>query len=73
MQWSCAAQQDLDTHIANIGDPDWVVNMLVGDTQRLDLHAQAGFAIAQQIPDEVHAAYGRLVRAGYTTRLIAPE
>jgi hypothetical protein len=47
--------------------------MLVGDTQRLDLHAQAGFAIAQQIPNEVQAAYGRLVRAGYTTRLILAE
>ena len=68
-----AAQQDLDTYIASIGDPDRVVNMLVGDTQRLDLHAQAGFAIAQQIPGEVQAAYGRLVRAGYTTRLIPAE
>jgi uncharacterized SAM-binding protein YcdF (DUF218 family) len=65
-----AAQQDLDTYVASIGDPDRIVNMLVGDTQRLDLHAQAGFAIAQQIPDEVQAAYDRLVRAGYTTRLL---
>jgi hypothetical protein len=47
--------------------------MLVGDTQRLDLHAQAGFAIAQQIPDEVQGAYDRLVRAGYTSRLLAAD
>jgi uncharacterized SAM-binding protein YcdF (DUF218 family) len=68
-----AAQQDLDTYVASIGDPDRVVNMLVGDTQRLDLHAQAGYAIAQQIPEEVQTAYDRLVRAGYTSRLIAAE
>ena len=57
-------------YVASIGDPDRVVNMLVGDTQRIDVYAAKAFAIAQDVPDEVRAAYARLVDAGYTTRLV---
>lgn len=60
----------LDEYVTSIGDPDRVVNMLVGDTQRIEVYAQRGFAIAQEIPERVRAAYDRLVSAGYTTRLI---
>ena len=44
--------------------------MLVGDTQRITIYAERGFAITQDIPDNVQAAYERLVKAGYTSRLI---
>ncbi|PPK93380.1 uncharacterized SAM-binding protein YcdF (DUF218 family) [Kineococcus xinjiangensis] len=60
----------LDDYVAGIGDADRVVNMLVGDTQRIDVYAEEGFAIAQEVPDEVRAAYRRLVDAGYTARLV---
>jgi uncharacterized SAM-binding protein YcdF (DUF218 family) len=60
----------LDDYVASIGDPDRVVNMLVGDTQRITVYAEKGFAIAQEVPPTVEAAYERLVAAGYTTRLI---
>jgi uncharacterized SAM-binding protein YcdF (DUF218 family) len=60
----------LDVYVASIGDVDRVVNMLVGDTQRITLYAEKGFAIPQKIPPAVHAAYDRLVAAGYTARLI---
>ena len=60
----------LDDYVASIGDPDRVVNMLVGDTQRITVYAEKGFAIPQEIPPAVEAAYERLVAAGYTTRLI---
>lgn len=39
--------RDLDS----IGDTRRVIDMLVGDTQRIDVYAQRGFAIPQQIPD----------------------
>lgn len=64
------AQQSLDAYVTSIADPDRVVNMLVGDTQRLDLYAQAGESAAETIPQPVEAAYQRLVAAGYTERLI---
>ncbi|WP_244894235.1 YdcF family protein [Planobispora rosea] len=61
----------LDDYVASIGDVDRVVNMLVGDTQRIELYAQKGFAISQPMPEEVREAYQRLVARGYTTRLVA--
>lgn len=60
----------LDDYVASIGDPDRVVNMLVGDTQRITVYAEQGFAIPQDVPVGVQAAYERLVAAGYTSRLI---
>lgn len=60
----------LDAYVAGIGDVDRVVNMLVGDTQRITLYAEHGYAIPQDIPDDVQAAFERLVSAGYTSRLI---
>jgi uncharacterized SAM-binding protein YcdF (DUF218 family) len=61
----------LDDYVASIGDADRVVNMLVGDTQRIELYAERGYAIPQPIPDDVRQAYQRLVARGYTTRLVA--
>ncbi|MDA3644327.1 YdcF family protein [Saccharopolyspora indica] len=60
----------LDEYIASIGDVNRVINMLVGDTQRITAYAERGFAIPQEVPTEVDAAYHRLVEAGYTSRLI---
>lgn len=44
--------------------------MLVGDTQRVWLYAQRGFAIPQPTPEPVHAAFKRMVAAGYDARMI---
>ncbi|GIJ06969.1 hypothetical protein Van01_01830 [Micromonospora andamanensis] len=60
----------LDEYVRNIGDPRRVVEMLVGDTQRIEVYAERGFAIPQEMPDEVRAAFERLVAAGYTSRLV---
>ncbi|MGB3437862.1 MAG: YdcF family protein [Actinophytocola sp.] len=69
----CTSQQvDLDTYAAGIGDIPRMINVMVGDTQRIRLHAERGYAIPQDMPDEVQAAYERLVAAGYTAHLI-PE
>jgi uncharacterized SAM-binding protein YcdF (DUF218 family) len=67
----CASQRlPLAEYVVGIGDADRVINMLVGDTQRITLHAERGFAIPQDIPDNVQAAFARLVAAGYTARLL---
>ncbi|WP_344135369.1 YdcF family protein [Pedococcus bigeumensis] len=62
--------QSLPDYIASIGDEDKVLNMLVGDTQRIWLYADQGFAAPQPVTPEAGAAYERLVSAGYTRRLI---
>ncbi|WP_233257575.1 YdcF family protein [Promicromonospora sp. AC04] len=65
-----ARRQELGDYIASIGDESRVLNMLVGDTQRLWVYADAGFAIPVDVPEEVRAAYDRLVAEGYTSRLV---
>ncbi|MEU7849290.1 YdcF family protein [Micromonospora parva] len=67
----CASNPlELDDYVSSIGDPRRVVDMLVGDTQRIEVYAERGFAIPQEMPDEVRAAFERLAAAGYTSRLI---
>lgn len=60
----------LDDYVRSIGDARRVVDMLVGDTQRVEVYAVRGFAVPQPIPADVRAAYGRLVALGYTSRLL---
>lgn len=67
----CASRpQALDDYITNIGDEVKVLNMLVGDTQRIWRYAEAGFATPQPVDESTLNAYHRLVEHGYTRRLI---
>jgi len=67
----CASEPlTLDEYVAEIGDAKLVIDMLVGDLQRVIEYPALGYAIAQDVPAQVHAAYERLLRAGYTTRLL---
>ncbi|MDA3626714.1 YdcF family protein [Saccharopolyspora sp. WRP15-2] len=67
----CSSQRlPLDEYVRAIGDVSRVINMLVGDTQRITVYAERGFAIPQDVPPEVDAAYRRLVDAGYVSRLV---
>jgi hypothetical protein len=56
--------------VTSIGDVTRVIDMLVGDTPRIDLCAERGFAIPQDVPGPVRNAYERLVGAGYVGRLV---
>jgi uncharacterized SAM-binding protein YcdF (DUF218 family) len=60
----------LDESVESIGDMDRVITMLVGDTQRITVYAERGFAIKQEISSAVTNAYERLAHAGFTKRLI---
>jgi uncharacterized SAM-binding protein YcdF (DUF218 family) len=62
--------QSLPDYLASIGDQDKVLHMLVGDTQRIWVYADQGFAAPQDVPDDVMRAFSRLVAAGYTQRLV---
>lgn len=60
----------LAEYVETIGDVDRVLNMLVGDTQRIEIFARRGFAVPQPMPDTVKQAYDELVQHGYTARLL---
>lgn len=68
---ACASRRlSLDEYIESIGDVDRVITMLVGDTQRITVYADRGYAIPQEVPVQVERAYTRLVDAGFTARLV---
>lgn len=46
------------------------LEILVGDVQRMELYAQKGYQLPQEIPPQVRAAFDRLVEAGYTGELV---
>jgi uncharacterized SAM-binding protein YcdF (DUF218 family) len=59
-----------DDYLKQMGDDKLVIDMLVGDLQRVIEYPAKGFAIAQQVPADVQGAFGRLLAAGFTSCLI---
>lgn len=49
---------------------DKVINIMIGDLQRIKFYPSLGFQIEQEIPDEVWQAYERLVALGYDKHLM---
>jgi uncharacterized SAM-binding protein YcdF (DUF218 family) len=49
---------------------DLVLNIMVGDMQRIREYPKLGYQIEQDIPEEVWAAYEYLVAAGFDRRLV---
>lgn len=47
-----------------------VINIMVGDLQRIKMYPEKGFQIYQEIPDDVWHAFEKLVEAGYDKHLI---
>jgi uncharacterized SAM-binding protein YcdF (DUF218 family) len=49
---------------------DLVINIMVGDLQRISIYPQKGFQIQQDIPADVWQAFEELVALGYKRHLI---
>ena len=49
---------------------DDVISIMVGDLQRIRLYPAKGFQIAQEIPEDVWAAFEELVALGYDAHLV---
>ncbi len=49
---------------------DKVINIMVGDLQRIKLYPEKGFQIYQHIPSDVWHAYEQLVAAGFDKQLV---
>lgn len=47
-----------------------IINVMVGDLQRLKLYSEKGFSVPVDIPKHVWQAYEKLVDLGYTEHLI---
>ncbi|MGQ4486583.1 YdcF family protein [Streptomyces sp. 372A] len=68
---SASAPITFEEYLTSIQDARMVIDMLVGALQRLMIYPAQGFMAADPVPDNVAAAYERLRRAGFTSRLIA--
>ena len=49
---------------------DKVINIMVGDLQRIKLYPGRGFQIFQEIPSNVWSAFEKLIELGYTKHLV---
>ena len=47
-----------------------VINIMLGDLQRIKIYPAKGFQIYQEIPDDVWQAYKRLIELGFDEQLI---
>jgi uncharacterized SAM-binding protein YcdF (DUF218 family) len=47
-----------------------VINIMIGDLERIKEYSEKGFQIFQEIPGDVWSAYKKLVAAGYNQELI---
>ncbi|MFJ9594869.1 YdcF family protein [Streptomyces virginiae] len=57
-------------YVDSIGDPELVIDMLVGALQRLQLYPAHGFMVQLPVPPAVLAAFNRLREAGFISRLV---
>jgi len=63
----------LDEYFTSDLAPEKIVNIMMGDLQRIWVYARRGWSAPQRIPEEVRQAYQRLVALGFTKHLIAEE
>ncbi|MFJ4440007.1 YdcF family protein [Streptomyces sp. NPDC088923] len=66
-----STSEELREYAGRIGDPRFVLDMLVGAHQRVLHYPKFGFSVHQYAPLSVQSAYSRLCRAGYTRRLMS--
>ena len=67
----CASEPlKLDDYVQSIGDDKLVIDMLVGDLQRVIEYPRLGFAIEQDVPADVLAAYEQLLATGFDSRVL---
>ncbi|MGW7024803.1 YdcF family protein [Streptomyces decoyicus] len=68
---TCAsAPLEFDDYLKTIGDEKLVTDQLVGDLQRVIEYPKLDFAIEQDVPEDVHAAYESLIEDGFDSRLL---
>ncbi len=61
---------DYASYFNKLQPKDKIINIMVGDMQRIKEYAKLGFQSEQEIPAEVWAAYEELVKKGYDKHLI---
>jgi uncharacterized SAM-binding protein YcdF (DUF218 family) len=66
-------EMSLDEYFTDELTPDKIINIMLGDLQRIRIYAKRGWSAPQRFPDEVITAYETLKAAGFTKHLIAED
>ncbi len=65
-----APQLSFEEYPNHVLSKNYIINILVGDTQRIKLYPEKGFQISQEIPEEVWLTYEELVKRGYSEHVL---
>lgn len=63
-------EEYLDHSVKQGLDEKTIIDVIVGDFQRIDIYARKGYQIPQEIPEPVNQAFRKLVKMGYTSELV---
>lgn len=63
-------QTTYEEYMGNDLRRDSIINIMVGDLQRIKVYGENGFQVPQEIPKNVWGAFEELVRLGYDKRLL---
>lgn len=63
-------QLTFETYPINEITIEKVINIMIGDLERIMIYPDKGFQIPQEVPDDVYEAYNILVKAGYTKHML---
>jgi uncharacterized SAM-binding protein YcdF (DUF218 family) len=66
-------EMTLDEYFTDELQPDKVINIMLGDLQRLWVYGKRGWSAPQEIPGTVLASYRRLKELGFSRQLIPEE
>ncbi len=66
-------QMTLDEYFTGELGPEKIINIMMGDLQRIWVYARKGWSAPQPLPAEVREAYLKLAALGFTKHLIAEE
>jgi uncharacterized SAM-binding protein YcdF (DUF218 family) len=66
-------RMSLDEYFTPELDAAKIVNIMMGDLQRIWVYGRKGWSAPQAIPENVQAAFHRLVELGFTKHLISEE
>lgn len=65
-----APRISFERYCRNAGEKEKIINIMVGDLQRIIEYPKLGFQVKQKIPAKVLVAYKKLIKYGYMGHLI---
>ena len=68
--WVSSPQLTFEEYITEEIPAEKVINIMVGDLQRIKIYPAKGFQIYQEIPQDVWSAYEELIELGYNRHLV---